>query len=128
MTFKNIDLFGQLAFAIIFGIFNWSSVAEEIPAIAILAFAGLQITSLIVHAGLRNKPWKEIRLRKIHLIGTGIVILIMLFGLFKPPEDKYDFSGLGIIIYALIPAAAVALFYTVITFLEWKKMKKQTPH
>ena len=124
MLFKSIDFFLQLILimTIITGYINPE--AEDIAGIGLLAFAGLQIISLLVHALLTRISWKEYRLRKIHLICTGIVILIMLFGLFRPSEDKYDMSGLAIVIYALIPAAATALFYTLITFLEWKKMKK----
>ncbi len=127
MTFKSIDLFGQLALAIIFGTTNWSSfpVSSCIPSFAIMAFVVLQITSLIVHAGLKKRPWKEIRLRKAHLIGTGVVLMIMLYGLVKPTVGGHDFSGLDLIVQALIPAAAVALFYIFISFLEWMKMKKQ---
>lgn len=129
MTFKSIDLFGQLLLAIIFGTTNWSSFPVEpwIPSIAIMAFIALQITSLIVHAGLKNKPWKEISLRKAHLIGTGVVLLIMLYGLIKPTAGGHDFSGLELIIQALVPAAAVALFYIFICFVEWMKLKKGGP-
>ncbi len=126
MVLKSADLFAQLALAITFGIGYIIPEMEVISGFSLLAYAVLQIISLVVHAVIRKKHWKEIRLRKIHLIGIGTVLLIMLFGLFKPAEDKYDFSGLQIIVYALGPAAAVALFYTVITYLEWRKMKKQT--
>jgi hypothetical protein len=29
------------------------------------------------------------------------------------------------LVYATIPAILMALFYTVITYIEWKKMKKE---
>lgn len=121
-TYKNFDLFGQLIL-IVTGVAGYLfDESGAMASISIIAFAVLQIVSLIVHAGQRRVAWKS-PLRKIHLIGVVLVIMVMIYGFIKPGEDKYDFSGLKIIIRALIPAAAVALFYTMITFLEWKKLK-----
>lgn len=124
MLYKSLDLFLQitLILVVIGGyIFSESSATSTI---GLLAFAGLQIISILVHFGETGISWKMISLRRIHLIITGLVILVMLYGLARPSEDKYDMSGLGVVIYALIPAIATALFYTVITFIEWKKIKK----
>jgi len=126
-SYKFFDLWSQaiLVLAIITG---WlADTTGAVAGVSIIAYPVLQIISLLVHLFHGPAPWKEQRLRKIHLACVGIVILVMLAGLFKPAEDKYDMSGLGIIIYALIPAAGVALFYTVITFIEWKKIKKNVP-
>ena len=124
-NYKNFDFFSQvvLVLAALGGYFDKGG---GVTSVSIIAFAVLQIISLIVHLVYGKQSWKESSLRKIHLIGTGVVILIMIYGLAKPAEDKYDMSGLGIIIYALIPAALVALFYTFITFLEWKKLKNRS--
>jgi hypothetical protein len=126
MNIKSIDLFLQVLFATLFGVTNYSDVfalSGWVPSISILAFVLLQIISLFAHIRLKEKPWKESLLRKIHLIGVGVVLLIMFLGLIKPPEDKYDMSGLGIIVYALIPAGILAVFYIVITFLEWRNIR-----
>jgi len=123
-NYKTFDFYSQsilLCSALLGGLDKGGGVTS----ISIIAFAVLQIVSLLVHFTVGKQPWKETLLRKIHLAGTGVVILIMIYGLAKPAEDKYDMSGLGIIVYALIPAAFVAFFYTVITFLEWKKLKNR---
>ena len=121
-TYKNFDLFSQLLLllAVVIGYIIQD---DAITSISLIAFAILQITSQVIHLIHGKQPWKESLLRKIHLIGVAVVLVIMIYGLVKPPEDKYDMSGLGIIIYALIPAGLVSLFYTVITFLEWRKIK-----
>ncbi|MGB3006078.1 MAG: hypothetical protein WBC06_06200, partial [Chitinophagaceae bacterium] len=118
MNFKSTELFLQVFLALLFSISNYIAVStfpDWVPGISIIAFALVQIISLIAHTNIKMVTWKETRLRRIHLIGVGIVLLIMFFGLSKPAEDKYDMSGLGIIIYALIPAAGLAVFYIVIT-------------
>ncbi len=124
MLYKSLDFFLQIILIlVVIGGYLFSE-SSATSTIGLLAFAGLQIISILVHFGASGKTWKMIQLRKIHLIITGLVILVMLYGLTRPSEDKYDMSGLGIVIYALIPAIATALFYTIITFMEWKKMKK----
>ena len=119
-TYKSFDLFTQFILLLTVCI-GCALQYGALTSISLIAFAILQIISLIVHIGYGIQSWKESLLRKIYLVAVGVVLLIMIYGLVKPPVDKYDMSGLGIIIYALIPAALVALFYTVITFLEWKK-------
>lgn len=96
-----------------------------ITSVSIISIGILQIISLLAHAVMGKQGWKENTLRKIHLIATGVVILIMLYGFFKPAKYNNDLSGLGIIVYALIPGAVVALFYTYLTFVEWKKFKRR---
>lgn len=125
MSFKNLDLFGQVTLILLFIIGRLINGADQLAAIALLSFALLQIISLITHAVIGKKSWKEAFLRKIHIIGTVIVILIMLAGMMQKPEDKYDMSGLSTVIFALIPAILLALFYTVITYLEWRRIKVQ---
>jgi apolipoprotein N-acyltransferase len=123
-SYKTFDFFSQVVL-ILSALLGGFDKGGGVTSVSIIAFAVLQIVSLLVHLGAGKQPWKESLLRKIHLVGTVVVILIMIYGLSKPTEDKYDMSGLGIIFYALVPAALVALFYTVITFLEWKKLKNR---
>ena len=121
--YKTFDLFGKLAaiLAILMGLIA----ADErgaVISIGLLVLAGLQLISLLVNGFFGPAGWKS-PLRRWHLIGTGLVLAVMIYGMVKPAEDKYDMSGLGIIIQSLVPAALVALFYTVITGMEWKKMR-----
>lgn len=120
--YKTFDLFCQLAaiLAIITGFIADESGA--LSSIGLLVLAGLQLISLLVNGLYGPAGWKS-PLRRWHLAATGVVLVIMIYGMLKPAEDKYDMSGLGIIIQSLIPAALVALFYTIITGLEWKKMR-----
>lgn len=125
LTFKSIDLFSQLAFILAAVTGPLLDQRGAVLSISLLAVAIIQIISLIIHASIGKTAWKS-PLRKWHLAATALVILVMVYGLFKPGEDKYDFSGLAILIKALIPAAFVAAFYTVITWLEWKKIRQGT--
>ena len=121
--YKTFDLFSQLLLIVIVLVSLPFESASAITSISLLGFAGLQIISLIIHGvSWKKESWRS-GLRKFHTIGTLTVVAIMIVALLMPAEDKYDMSGLGIIFYALIPAAFVALFYTVITFLEWNKLK-----
>jgi len=124
-NYKSFDFF-SLVVLILAASGGYFDKGGGVTSVSIIAFAILQIISLLVHFVYGKQHWKESLLRKIHLIGAGVVLLIMIYGLAKPVKDKYDMSGLGIIIYALIPAALMALFYTVITFLEWKKLKNRS--
>ena len=122
--YKTFDLFSQLLLIVAALVSLPFDSAAAITSISLLSFAGIQILSLIIHAvSWKNENWRS-PLRKIHGIGTLIISLIMIAGLLKPGEDKYDMTGLGIIFYALIPAAAVALLYTYITYSEWKKIRQ----
>lgn len=123
MNIKSIDLFLQVLFAFLFGVCTLLTDAGGLQSISIIGFAIVQVISFFAHANMKNVVWKETLLRRIHLIGVGVVLFIMFLGLIKPTEDKYDMSGLGVIIYALIPAAGLAFFYLIITFLEWIKIK-----
>ena len=124
-NYKSFDFFAQLAlgFAILAGFLF--DPGGGLASVSLIGLALLQIISLFIHAGLGPRHWKS-ALRRYHLLGTGIVIGIMIYGLLKPAEDKYDYSGLGIIAYALVPAGIMAFFYTVITGIEWYRIRRQT--
>ena len=120
--YKTFDFFGQLAaiLAILTGLIADESGA--LTSIGLMVLAGLELISLLVNGFYGPAGWKS-PLRRWHLIGTGLVLAIMIYGMVKPAEDKYDMSGLGIMIQSLVPAAIMALLYTLITGLEWKKMR-----
>jgi ABC-type transport system involved in cytochrome c biogenesis permease subunit len=123
--YKTFDWYSQLLVLIVILVTLPFSATAGIGSVSLLIFAGLHIISLLVHTGVKKQTAWRSPLRKYHLIGVLVVLAIMIYGMIKPTEDKYDNSGLGVIIFALIPAAAVALFYTVITFLEYRKIKQQ---
>lgn len=95
------------------------------PLDMLIVFALAQIVSIIIHLIIGRQPWKQSHLRIIHHAGTLIVLAIMAFAILKEPKYPNDMSALGLVIYTTIPAILLALFYTVITFIEWKKMKEK---
>jgi len=121
--YKTFDLFGQVAaiLAILAGLIADNSGA--LSSIGLLVLAGLQLISLLVNGLYGPAGWKS-PLRRWHLVGTGLVLAIMMYGMVKPATDKYDMSGLGIIIQSLVPAALMALLYTILTGLEWQQMRR----
>jgi hypothetical protein len=122
-AYKTFDLFSQLLTLAVIGGALLFDKDGAISSISLLTFAGLQIISLLVHASVpKGTPWRS-PWRKYHTIGMLVVLAIIFYGMVKPTEDKYDMSGLGVMVIALIPAAIVALLYTVITFLEYKKIQ-----
>jgi hypothetical protein len=122
LRYKTIDFWGQVLAILgaLAGYFLDQSGA--LLSISLITLALLQLVSLLVHATAGFLPWKS-KLRKWHTVATILVLLVMVYGMLKPGEDKYDFSGLGIMIRALVPAAIVALFYTLISGMEWKVLR-----
>jgi hypothetical protein len=126
LKLKTTDLLLQvlLIVAIIMAFIIGSETFE--PVWLVIAYGLVQALSIIIHLLAGPRPWKSRALRKYHHIGMLLVFAALLIALFKPTVDKYDMSGFAIMIYTTIPAALLALFYTVITFIEWEKMKKAT--
>jgi hypothetical protein len=103
--YKTFDLFSQLVLILIVLVSLPFASNDAVLFAALLSFAGVQIISLIIHGvNWENESWRS-PLRKFHTIGTVVALVLIIF-------------GLG------IPAAAMALFYTLITYLEWKKSKQ----
>ena len=128
-TFKSLDLFIQvLLLALMVGAYFINDPEKLSPIIIILAFAVVQIISIIVNLGAGPRPWKKTSWRKFHLIGTALVIAAIMVALIQDSSgrsgDKYSMPGLGTLVYTTIPAMLLALFYTVITWVEWIKIKK----
>ena len=122
LRYKTIDFWGQVL-AILGALAGYFfDPSGALLSVSLIALALLQLISLLVHATAGYLPWKS-RLRKWHAVASVLVLLVMVYGMLKPGEDKYDFSGLGIMIKALVPAAAVALFYTLISGIEWKTLQ-----
>ena len=128
-TFKSIDLFIQVLLLALMVVAYFTNDHKKLsPIIIILAFAIVQIISIIVHLAAGPLAWKKISWRKFHLIGTALVLAAIVVALIQDSSarsgDKYSMPGLDTLVYATIPAILLALFYTVITWLEWMKMKK----
>ncbi len=132
-TFKSFDLFFQIILLIILAVTFILNDAEKLsPLIIVLPFAAIQIISIFVHLAAGTQSWKKTAWRKIHLAGILVVLAIIIVALLQDSwrstgdkDDKYDMPGLGTFLFAMLLAALLTLFYTVITYIEWKKMKKK---
>jgi len=130
-SFKLIDFFLQIILITISIVSMVAGNAETLsPGFFIIALGLLQIISLLVNAAAGPQTWKKAGWRKLHLIGTGLVILLIIIALTQSSasrtgdkDDKYSMAGLETMIYALVPAILLCLFYTAITYLEWKRIK-----
>ncbi len=127
--FKSLDLFIQLLVLVLLVVAYFVNDHEKLsPIILVLVFGGLQIISILVHLVAGPQAWKKSSWRKFHLIGTALVLAAIAIALIQDStgdrDNKYSMPGLETLVYATIPAILLALFYTVITWLEWMKMKK----
>ncbi|MBL7746876.1 MAG: hypothetical protein JNM19_05575 [Chitinophagaceae bacterium] len=130
-SFKLIDFFLQIILILISIVSMIAGNAETLnPGLFILTLGLFQIISLLVNVAVGPQTWKKAAWRKLHLIGIGLVILLIIIALTQSSaartgdkDDKYSMAGLETMIYALIPAILLCLFYTVITYVEWKKIK-----
>ena len=130
-SFKSIDFFLQVVLIVVSIISMLVGDAETMsPGLFLVALGLLQIISLLVNAAAGIQSWKMTTWRKWHLVGIGLVLLLIIVALSQSSashtgdkDDKYSMAGLQTIIYATIPAILLSLFYTLITYMEWKKMK-----
>lgn len=130
-TYKSIDFFLQIILLIIIVLTIVIGNHETLnPFLFILLFAGVQIISLLANAVVGVQSWKKSAWRKYHLIGTGIVLALLVVALLQDSsrsigdkDDKYGMPGLATMVYATIPAILLSLFYVVITWQEWKRLK-----
>lgn len=131
-TFKSIDFFAQIGLLsmtlLAFIIDDYETLS---PMPFIFGIAIVQIISLITHSIAGHQVWKKKTLRKVHIIGTALVLLLIIIALIQDSsgrsgdkDDKYSMPGLETLIYATIPALLLCLFYIVITAIEWNNCKK----
>ncbi|MGH2552110.1 MAG: hypothetical protein ACRDEB_00245 [Chitinophagaceae bacterium] len=131
-TLKLVDFYLQLILIILTALSTLLDNGEWInPFTFIVAFAVVQIISIFIHLATCTQPWKKKVWRKIHLIGTALVLIAIIVALIQDSagrsgdkDDKYSMPGLGTLIYATVPAILLALFYTVINGAEWFRLKK----
>lgn len=133
IRYKPVDLFLQFIIVLTILIAVISDNNETMSPFSYFIALGLvQLVSLLIHFAAGQQPWKQYKLRKIHLIGTLIVIALVIFAFlqdsFTPnagdKDDKYAMPGLATLIYTMIPVTLLMLFYIVITWMEWRSMKK----
>ena len=131
-TYKSFDLFMQLGLLLAIVITYFISDPEKLSPIAfVTGFAAVQIISILVHLASGPRPWKMPALRKYHLIGVALILAGIVVAIIQgeaartgDKDDKYSMAGLGTLVYLTIPAILLALFYSIITALEWRRMKK----
>lgn len=132
-TFKSIDFFIQAGLLLFISIaLIMDDPGSLNPGALILLFGAWQIISILVNLAAGPQSWKMKALRKYHLLATALLVLLVIIAFVQTDaartgdkDDKYSMAGLGILIIVLIPAAVlVSLFYSVITFLEWRRIKK----
>ncbi|HQW43926.1 MAG: hypothetical protein IPP02_03370 [Chitinophagaceae bacterium] len=131
--YKSIDFYLQvisLLMIVATTVINKPGIAN--PVIYIFLFACLQIVSILLHFFTGLQTWKKSIWRKYHLIGTAIVLLLIVAALIRDStgrsfdkDDKYGMPGLEILIWTTIPAILVSLFYTFITWKEWRNIKQR---
>ncbi len=131
--YKTIDLFSQFILLALLGVAYFMDDSEKLsPVLIAVLFGAVQVISILVHLGAGFRAWKMKGPRKFHLIGTALVLaailLAFLLDAFRhtgDKEDKYSMPGLGLLVYTMIPALLLALFYSLITLMEWIRMKKK---
>jgi hypothetical protein len=130
---KSADFFLQIILLALTVIALIISDAETInPILFLFGFALVQLISIIAHAAAGAKSWKMAKWRKIHHIGMLLVFALLFIALLQgsggrsgDKDDKYSMAGLGTVLFAVIPAVALAAFYLVITWKEWLNIKKE---
>lgn len=128
-TFKLLDFFSQLLLIVLTALSLFLHYTEKLnPIRFIIAFAIVQIISIIVHLAAGPQPWKKKGMRKTHLVGTVLVLIAIgiafVLGSSRNTGHEDNMAGLGILLYVTIPAILLAFFYTVISGIEWMKIKK----
>lgn len=133
-TFKSIELFlqlGLLLLAVVTSVTGGDSSVGPMPFI--LAIGLVQIISMMVNMAAGKQLWRKDGWRKIHLAGVGLVVLLIIIAFIQDAggrtgdkDDKYSMDGLGTLIYTTIPAVLFSLFYIVITYVEWRRMRTAT--
>jgi membrane protein implicated in regulation of membrane protease activity len=130
---KSADFFLQISLLALLVIALLISNAETInPMFFLLGFAIVQLISIIAHAAAGTKSWKMAKWRKIHHIGMLLVFALLFIALLQgsggrsgDKDDKYSMEGLGTVLFAVVPAVALAAFYLIITWKEWLNSRKR---
>lgn len=133
-TFKTIESCLQIGLLILAGLgLAFDNTDQLNPMLFIFLFGLTQLISLLVNKAAGKQVWKKTAWRKYHLIGTGLVVLLLIVAFLQDSsrntgdkDDKYAMPGLETAIWATIPAILLCLFYVIITIAEWKNLSKKT--
>ncbi len=125
--YKTFDAIAQTVLILILAAGFIAETESMSPGSFLIGLGLLQIISLAIHFTKGPLPWKATLLRKLHLAATGLVFVAIIIGFLQDgnSRDKYDMAGLGTIMWAGAFAVVVILFYTVITWIEWWRMRKE---
>ena len=82
----------------------------------------VQIISMLVHLSVKEE-WKS-KLRKIYHWALLLPVGGFIYALNQKSKEKYDMPGLETMVYVLLISLLLAVFYLIISILEWGKMKK----
>jgi hypothetical protein len=119
---KRADLIVQVVLlaGIIIGFLITSE--STLPVRLIVFYALSQIISLLAHTDAGKQPWKS-KLRRVHIAGLFVIApLVVLVSYFESQLPNTS----GIIIVLLGCAGMLALFYSVITYIEYNKLKQRS--
>ena len=89
-------------------------------AMVLLGF--VQIISMLVHLPVKEE-WKS-KLRKIYYWALLLPVGGFIYALNQESKEKYDMPGLETMMYVLLVSLLLAVFYFIISIIEWRKMKK----
>ena len=118
--YKSIDIIIQVLamLAIIIGAFIDFGVF--IYAVVLLGF--VQIISTLVHLPVKE-AWKT-KLRKIYHWALLLPVGGFIYALNQKSKEKYDMPGLETMVYVLLISLLLAVFYLIISIIEWRRMRK----
>lgn len=122
---KAIDVFLQTALVLIIlagvAIENAETVS---PANYLVALGIVQSVSILINLFVAGN-WKKLQWRKIHHIGTLLVIvtLVIIFKIEAPENSNKQYYGLGALFYTSAVALILVLFYFIISWVEWRRLK-----
>lgn len=94
------------------------------PLVLILSFGVVQVISIVAHFFTGPQAWKLIKWRKVHLVLTGIILLLVTIAFLSDSLSLGEEAAIEILLLISIPAIIISLFYTLITFIEWRRMKQ----
>lgn len=124
-TIKAIDVFLQTGLLIIVLAGLVITNQEAISSANYLVALGIvQFVSILINLFVPGN-WKKIQWRKLHHIGTLLVIitLIIIFNLDAPANSDNQYFGLGALFYTSVVALLFVLFYFIISWVEWRRLK-----
>ncbi|MBL0154306.1 MAG: hypothetical protein IPP93_12790 [Chitinophagaceae bacterium] len=123
LKLKTADFFVQVILIALIALMYAFESGNSSPLPFIVTLGMVQVISIGAHLMTGQHDF-TIRLRKFHYAGTIGVIILIVIGFAIPSKDKYDSGGAWIVLWAMIPAILLTVLYTVITGVEWDRLKR----